>query len=159
MANRIHMTKKPSLDLTRKYDINKYINKYPFKPNGLWYSIDNEWYEWCAGEMPDWIKGWSYSLEIDTANVLIISTTFQLNKFLEKYQEKTTQYIYSIDWYKVSRDYTGIEIQRYHHLKYMCDRNIDGFSKLVWLYGWDVSGGCIWDMSVIEKVKRYATHS
>ena len=152
---RTHMSSANSLDLTTKYYP---ARSSPLKPTGLWYSINNEWLEWCSGNMPDWVKGWSYLLEMDMSDILILSTTKDLKEFNDAYMKKLSQYCYSIDWWKVSRDYPGIEIQKYHHLKWMSDKNLNDFSQLLWLYGWDVSGGCVWDLSLVKAAKRKRTN-
>ena len=40
-----------------------YTDTKHFKPSGLWYSIDNEWVEWCKDNMDHWIK--PFNIEID----------------------------------------------------------------------------------------------
>jgi hypothetical protein len=56
----------------------------------------------------------------------------------------------SLNWKKVSLYYSGIEIRNYHQLKYQ-SYPLD--YKRLWMYGWDVNGGCIWDLSVINSVR------
>ena len=146
------MTKESSLDLTKKY----YQAKPRIKPTGLWYSINNEWFKWCRGEMFEWIKGWSYSLEVDTSDILIITNNNELKNFCDKYTLNLGKYLYYIDWLRVTQKYKGIELQNYHTLKWDC-WTVKEFNTLIWVYGWDVSGGCVWDLSIIENYKRYST--
>ena len=150
------MSAQDSLDLTQKYYQG---GGHAYKPAGLYYSINHEWREWCESEMPEWVKPWNFYLYMHTDDILTISTTHQLEEFHHRYLKKMHRYAYEVDWHKVSQNYSGIEIQRYHHLKYMTDRDMNDFAKHTWLYGWDVSGGCIWDLDIIKKVRRYAANS
>ena len=148
------MSAQDSLDLSQQY----HQGMYDFKPNGLYYSIGHAWREWCESEMPDWVKPWNFYLYMNNSKILLITNTHQLQEFCNRYLKKTHKYSYLIDWWKVSQDYSGIEFQRYQHLKYMSNRG-DTFYKYLWLYGWDVSGGCVWDLNVIKNVRRYAANS
>ena len=148
------MTNENSLDLTQKYD----QGKLDFKPTGLYYSIGHAWREWCESEMPEWVKPWNFYLYMNNSKILLITNTHQLREFCDKYMKKFFKYTYLIDWHEVSKSYSGIEFQRYNNLKYMSNRG-DDYAKYLWLYGWDVSGGCIWDLDVIKNVRRYAANS
>lgn len=147
MHTRSHTTKKKSLSL--KIGYRQHIEA--FKPNGLWYSLDDEWTEWCWGNMPAWVKKHSHYLDIDQSKMLVIETLVDLQKFEDRFSVNLTisKYI-SLNWEKVSLYYSGIEIRNYHQLKYQI------FSldyKRLWMYGWDVNGGCVWDLSAINSVR------
>ncbi len=147
MHTRSHMTKKKSLSLKRGY-------RQPteaFKPSGLWYSIDDEWAEWCYGNMPEWVKKNSHYLDIDQSKILVIETLEDLQKFEERFSVNLliTKFT-SINWKKVSLYYSGIEIRNYHQLKY---QSSSSYYKRLWMYGWDVNGGCIWDLKCIKSFK------
>jgi hypothetical protein len=150
------MTSENGLDLTKRY----HRESTPLKPNGLWYSINDEWKDWCKSEMPEWIKGWTYHLKVDTSNMLILSTVYQLKEFVDQYSKKLDKYLFIINWWRVSQDYSGIEIRRYNHLRYMRDQfegSLKDFNKYTWLHAWDVSGGCIWDLNAVKSCRRYKT--
>jgi len=147
MYTRCHMTRKKSLSLKRGY-------RQPveaFKPKGLWYSLDDEWTDWCYGNMPEWVKKHSHYFEVDQSKILVIETLEDLKKFEERFSVNLliTKFI-SLNWKKVSLYYSGIEIRNYHQLKYQ-SYPLD--YKRLWMYGWDVNGGCIWDLSVINSVR------
>jgi hypothetical protein len=122
-----------------------------FKPIGLWYAIDGAWIEWCKNEMPHWIKKHEITLEIDMSRVLIIKTVKDLNEFIKKYTIFISENINGIYWRRVATDYDGIEIQNYRKLKWSEDC-IKLFCP-IWFSGWDVSGGCIWNLLAIKSYK------
>jgi hypothetical protein len=54
---------------------------------------------------------------------------------------------YTIDWFKVVRNFPGIIIAPYLWER----RNSNGFNwDSCWYYGWDCASGCIWDLRCIE---------
>jgi len=135
-----------------------YQGKMKFKPSGIWYGIDDSWLEWCYTVMPEWIKKNLFILEVDLSDILIISTPEELNAFCKKY-EKVDQFNFNsifgmIDWWKLSREYKGIELQNYHALKYG-DPSNNIFRT--WLHGWDVNGGCIWNTTALVNIKKTQT--
>jgi hypothetical protein len=148
---RLHNSNIELIDLNRKYAQKGLI----FKPKGVWYSIDNEWLDWCINEMPHWIKQNIFDLEIDINQILNLKTKKDVLLFNKKY--KTTpfneKYISYIDWELVSNEYKGIEIQNYHQIKWGITDKI----WPTWFYGWDISGGCLWDLSVIKGIKKMKT--
>ena len=147
------MTNADQLDLNKSYYGNKQRNLS--KPNGLWYSWNNEWLDWCTSEMPDWKKPWLFYLYPILDDVLIISNTSELIQFQKDYAYKNYDVsAFMIKWKLVAKDYKGIEIRNYHSLKWN-DYTQSRFMEYIWLAGWDVSGGCIWDLSIIKKVRRY----
>lgn len=109
-----------------------------FKPHGLWYSIDDEWTEWCTGNMPEWVRPHIIEIEVDLSNVLIIETPEQLVAFYEEYKIE----IYSgfglgsIDWKKITERYSGIEIINYHSMKW--DNPLPTLHSS-WFYAWDIN--------------------
>lgn len=133
------------LDLSKRYTQNEHVM---CKPAGLWYSINGEWVEWCTDNMDHWIRKYNITLEIDMSRVLVIKTIPELNAFEKKYSKSLYEDIEVIDWRRVTEDYTGIEIQNYHKLKWS-ERGLMRFHD-TWFLGWDVSGGCIWDLSIVK---------
>lgn len=151
MYTRSHTSKKKSLSL--KIGYRQPIEE--FKPNGLWYSLADEWTEWCWGNMPEWVKKHSHYLDIDQSKMLVIETLEDLQKFEDRFSVNLTisKYI-SLNWEKVSLSYSGIEIRNYHQLKNQSSQ-LD--YKRLWMYGWDVNGGCVWDLSCIKKIRTVET--
>lgn len=140
---RIINTHSKEIDLTRTY-----AQGHDIKPKGLWYGIDNEWLDWCEGNMEEWIKNEIIELDVDLSKMLILETPDQLKAFSDKYSYEIIPHstIKYIDWAKIAQDYSGIEIRNYYDLKYY-----DQFMRWeVWFMAWDVSSGCIWDLSIIK---------
>lgn len=111
----------------------------------------------------------TYKLSIDYDRVLRIRTYKEISSFYENYKFPISkikgkvrakdcfedlkrlnfnQGLYSklykdvIDWYRVGKDYDGIDI-------IYNDKANDDF---YWYDGWDVSGGCIWHRRAIKKL-------
>jgi hypothetical protein len=154
MVSKIHSTEEKEIDLNRKY----YKSGHPNgKPHGLWYDINGEWKHWCEDEEFEGIYKNNFELEIDTTQILIIENYSELLSFHNKYSVPgkhsygifTARYN-SIDWQAVRSRYKGIEIRNFNRIKYT-ESNGD---YPMWFYGWDVSSGCIWDLSCITKVKK-----
>ena len=146
MTRRTHNTIVSELDLTRKY-ARQGAAKFPLKPVGLWYGIDDEWLEWCKGNMEDWVRPNDFEIEIRESRICLLDTYAKITAFSHGY--RTKQYgITQIDWEGVTKNYSGIEINPYdcYDLRFHLD--------FMWYYGWDCASGCIWDLSVIEEVKK-----
>lgn len=145
---RLHNTNFKEIRLNKTYS----QTETDFKPKGLWYAIDDEWLQWCSDNMVHWIKKYLFELDIDISQLLIISTQKELNIFNEKYKLNLYERIGSINWDSVKKDYKGIEIINYNNLKYSHYNDNTFYS---YFYGWDVSGGCIWDLSIINNTTKY----
>ena len=62
-----------------------------------------------------------------------------------------------VNWIKVSKDFAGIEIPKHFPKALMFDIphpkiGIELY-HVYWYYGWDVPSGCVWNVSVIKKIK------
>lgn len=145
MIRRINTDSK-LIQIDREYQQDKFWHK----PEGLWYALNNEWIEWCNGNQPEWIKSNNIDIEVDLSKILVIETIDQLKYFSDKFSNEIAFKIKHIDWKKVSDQYSGIEIQNYHEMKWNKRFN---FFTATWFYGWDVSSGCIWDLSIIKSQK------
>jgi GNAT superfamily N-acetyltransferase len=128
------------------------------KPDGLWYSFGSEWADWVAREMPKWGNDYDYLHKIDVTNrVLRLDTIEKCLEFTEKFGELNRIGDYLINWYNVSKVYSGIEVTeprkfwatQFHNT----DKNTNDYRKLWWLYGWDVGSGCIWREDGIESIE------
>jgi hypothetical protein len=149
--DRIIMAKKDILPL--KFPVEQDKNTSTMgKPSGLWYAVGTEWIEWIESEMPHWLGKVFYKIEISN-KVLRIDTMPKFEMLMKNYGEanKTTGFKYSpkhnlyINWEKVAKDYSGVEIAPYQwHYRH----------EYMWYYGWDVASGCIWDKSGISSIKR-----
>ena len=129
-----------------------YKQEIDYKPNGIWYGIDWAWEDWCKSEMPEWKHKRHFELKLDLKRILIINTESKLKKFYKTFGESpdwaknlSSSYIVFINWKKVAKKYSGIEITPYPYkfrFKYM------------WLYTWDVASGCVWNLNAIKSVKQ-----
>lgn len=119
------------------------------KPQGFWVSVDgeNDWQEWCASEMSEWITPATKRYRIalaDNANILSLPQDMGIGQFEAMFcVEKTVDRFkeQAIDWQKVAKQYDGIIIAPYqweHRL------------SSDWYYPWDCASGCIWNPRAIE---------
>jgi hypothetical protein len=162
---RIHLTTKPISSFDE-------ITSYPFgtrgKPSGLWYGFGDSWIEFKkksispkSNRLKDAVGDeiYIYKLYLDTSNILTLNTIEDYINFTEEYgmdekemKSKGLSYPYNIDWNMVKDDYRGVEFPTYSEniktLNYL-DYGLD----LYWIWGIEVDSGCVWDSSVIKKVK------
>jgi len=142
-----HLTAKPISILENSEQ--KYSPE--FKPQGIWYQVDNSWRDWCSSEMPHWLADYKHEFlfDIDYTNIYVISNEQELREFTTNYQKKIqSDYPYkAIDWRTLAKEYKGIEIPNY---LYSCRME----REFLWYYGWDVASGCIWDVSAIKNYKQ-----
>ena len=117
------------------------------KPKGLWYGFGDSWIRWVRNEMPEWEKPHLNTVTIDQTNVLKIDIG-NIHSFQKTYRFHDN-IDWRIDWDKVSKYYKGVEIPNYDSL-----RGLRYDSDFLWLYGWDVSSGCIWDTSAVITVDK-----
>ena len=146
---RIHNTTNANLVVKDKYSYPRPLSV--FKPEGIWYGIDLSWVEWCQENMPSWVHKYFYELTIDLSNIIVISNLEELNRFSKRFVLKDSPAFlkdFSIDWKAVSNDFYGIEIN-----PYLWEARLE--RPYLWYYGWDVSGGCIWNTKAIIDVKKY----
>lgn len=163
---RIVNTNSTELNLKREYILSD-ITWEGIKPTGLWYSLGNEWIDWCEGNMCGWVKPKIIEIEIDLSKMLIIETIDDVENCIKKYSKElySGSHLFNIDWEEMSCHYTGIEIRNYHSLKWgrmnffsrkKFTHKIDFKIDDLWLSAWDVSSGCIWDLSIIKSHKLYS---
>jgi hypothetical protein len=148
MLDLIHLSNNKTLNLTEEYG-RSYLQ---LKPNGIWYSIDDQWKDWLsANDCP--IPKYQHDLHIDIDELLIIDKLSDLNKIPLK---KNFDLSDRCDWEKLKQTYKGLYIPEYFQLKNDLFFNEEfKFNCLgVFLIIVDVSGGCIWDLSAI---KSYST--
>ena len=142
-------TNTKTLDLLKVYKQNSNIT---FKPMGIWYGIDDEWLRWMKGNMNHWVRPYNIEIDVEESKMLIISTIPQLDAFIKKYHKRGSEFEFmgEINWKRVAKDYSGIEIQNYYELKW---GDYPYRMGAMWFHGWDVSSGCIWDLSIIKNQK------
>ena len=132
------------------------------KPNGLWYSCYNSWYNWVVVEGIPWLHKYIHKINInnnvltdiknkDKDKLLVISNIKDFDIFNKKYGYSAS---YNkkfwknkgggndlIKWDKVAKDYGGIEI-----CPYLTDKRY-----YLWYNTFDVASGCIWNTKSIIK--------
>jgi len=124
------------------------IDRIEGKPKGLWYSIGNSWAEYIYSEIPDKIDFYNYLYEIKVTNkIKIINTIEEAIEFSKKYGDSNGYTTEGVDWGEVAKDYSGIEIKDPYNFSRI------EYNQLLWMYGWDIPSGCIWDKSGIESIE------
>lgn len=131
---------------------NKYYLRPFMKPEGLWFSPEDDTQEydesWRAysSELPRITLIYKYHVKLSpTANLLRISDVSGMYKFGKKYQYTEGLSVYrklGICWQDVAVDYQGILIVPYQY-------SLRLHSDFDWYYPWDCASGCIWDLSAI----------
>jgi len=131
------------------YNVQQYTAHSVKKPDGLWYSCGDSWVSWIQGEMPGALKSANYLYEIKLgSDVLKISADEDFDNFQHEYSIPPSYGVdVSIDWLRVSKSYSGIEI---------CPLNREKRDEMFWYYGWDVASGCIWNSSGISRITLLA---
>jgi len=136
---------------------NRQYNQVWYRPNGIWFSVDNSWIDWCIenqhGNSKDVDQ--AYQLTFDDTNILKISDLEDLKLTHMHYNSSK-----GFDWTKIYEDYDGFVI--YNHLD-ICKKNeesiweneyikspVDTNIKYSWFYGLDCNCGCIWNINAIK---------
>jgi len=118
------------------------------KPQGLWYSVGNAWVDWCVGETFDGLGRWQYELEVDFSKMLVLSTIKAIRDFTKEYGVKERYEAgfksgpFKLDWPKIKKLYSGVEINPYQW-KLRHDK------RFRWYYSWDVASDCIWKSNAL----------
>lgn len=144
-----HMTKKKFKQFK---DIPAEQQQIGAKPKGFWYDCDGEWARWVAEAMPYRIGKHNYKVQVDTSKMIVIRNYREFVAFENKYKTTVLDQVPGfadendlwINWPKVARDYSGIEIAPF--ISKADDRN--------WYYVWDVASGCIWEKSALKNVEK-----
>lgn len=136
------------LDFSVKYQ--QVGHETSFKPSGLWYSLDNEWEEWCESNMPEWVKPYHHILYLDESRLCVIDSLNSLSEFEGEFLIKENSHFefWVVDWGKVTKKFSGIEIRNYYTMK--ASSSFSEYRKRMWFFGPDVNGGCIWDLSCVK---------
>lgn len=133
-------------------------NRRPFKPSGLWISVEgpHDWRQWCESEgfNPDRYR---YQTVIELTGrgrrpVLTVRPDGLMRFTMGNRNHNSplnniglppsqggvpaVSDIYAIDWQIVARRYSGIIIAPY---------SFEHRWTLMWYYTWDCASGCLWD--------------
>lgn len=131
------------------------------KPNGLWYSLGNEWIEFVIGESyypfhPGTENEYKYiyEIELNEEDIRKISDIKALERFSIANQAPPRKKISDpegIDWNHVAESYYGIEIS-----PYIIEARFSENKFLGWYYTWDIASGCIWHKRGLKNIKLIA---
>ena len=108
------------------------------KPIGLYYSIGNEWRDWCKSEEPTWVHKYNFELIINPEKILILDSYEEIKGFNQLYCKG-----FDVDWERVCKQYYGIELNPYLY---------ESKFEFMWYSMWDVASGCIWNKKAIKKI-------
>lgn len=136
------------------------------EPRGFWYQIND-----CAKNRHTSDYKYIYKVDIDLSNIFVIKNYQDYLKFNKKYSMlKTYKYSESvkesnvsnsdplvekrlhINWEKVSKKYSGIEVKNYKKIVEQLDRVLRETNVESWLEYFDFSSGCIWDLKAVKSV-------
>lgn len=165
-----HFSHKIVTDVRGSRQVAKHYLGFGPKPKGFWISdeSDHGWYKWSTGEN---FRRFSLRFEheivlSDKAKILYLRSAKDIDDFADKYQSthpmsansivRNAQrrmedrrvfggdYVYDIDWKRVSQKYHGIIIT-----PYIWEQRL---GRHMWYYGWDCASGCIWNARAIESI-------
>jgi len=141
------------------------------KPKGLWVSVGDDW---LVDQYERWRKNlgglgsahyplrFKHANEItiaDSSNIMVITDESEFRAFSDEFSEPRPEFgpqARIIKWCDVRRDYQGVIIAP--HLDSMAFR-VDAqgsqwtIPQSIWYYTWVVASGCLWDVSVVEKIQ------
>lgn len=91
-----------------------------------------------------------YKLYLDMSKIIILDTEDSYKDFTKKYSTNNN-YPDNINWDLVSKEYKGIEFPNYEQIG--ANSLYSESIEYKWTYTIDVNSGCIWDGSVIKKIR------
>lgn len=143
-----------------------------FKPRGLWYSRDDEWFRWSEEEMfyePEELeKLYLYSIKfvdnafIDSRNIcylcleernlsthkiLVVSSMREYREFYYHFKSEDGL----IDWRQVQKYFSGFQVD-FNPKKYKLQEKDEDLKFTLAVY--DVRSGSIWNPHVISKIEN-----
>jgi len=135
------------------------------KPGGLWYGFGDEWIYFAKHGFDDDSnlsfkkKKYGYKIYPNMEKIIVLRTKDNVDNFVNRYLSEVPDMYnqYNIDWVRVSRDYSGIEIPTYEELgmRLWYDQGgREAYARYWWLYPWDVSSGCIWKSDGVLRIRE-----
>jgi len=144
-----------------------------FKPNGLWYSTNNNWNKYAIDNMYNQLHTYFYKLKIihttinklDKNKILLIKTKKDYTNFIIEYGNelkiKNSQDVcfIIINWRRVAQNFGGIELKNLENLKKSHTFLLNHFNsnskikknKIISpLNLFDIDSGCIWNIQTIK---------
>jgi hypothetical protein len=139
----------------RKVKFNYKQSALEMKPSGFWYGIGDSWYQWCKSESPKWVGKHNYEVLINESKLLIIGRDMTMENLVEKYgvlsdfdkkaPTSLQDHLIKIDWPRIAKEYSGIEIPQY---------SWEFRRRWIWYYTWDVACGVIWSAEAFHGLRR-----
>lgn len=129
----------------------------------MWYGFGDDWLNHIVRAGFDRDYSTIFKIKISDS-VLILNGRDDIFEFSEKYGiikdwlesgSGGRDTIRWIQWEKVAKKYSGIEIKNPDIFKYK-EIKIGYRDRVLldWLNGWDISSGCIWNQKGIESIER-----
>ena len=146
--SRIIMTKDDEIKFYRPSE----PQEIDYKPKGLWYGLGAEWvkevnaaYEYNLDddderELPVHERNF-FEIKLNESKMRVIRTYDEIIAFTEEFKPQLQTYDFfkenMIDWDRVSKQYSGIEI-----IPYIIEARMKRQTN--WYYTWDIASGCVW---------------
>ncbi len=135
----------------------KYIqNEDSAKPEGLWFSKNTEWIDWCESEELFLSKDSAIvnELSIDFTNILVIDSIEKLKWLSSKFcLDNIIFHGINIDWCKVASQYDGVYFDNYYSIQEQL-RAENLFHEYLWYFTVDINSGCIFTTDKIIKINQ-----
>ena len=145
----------------------KYKQIIDLKPRCYWYSLGKEWYNfWFEGNEMEKVKN-QVVCEIkvkrnmfttlekkEKGKILVIDSFEDVKKLYKKYSKLVKLEVSKhrlIDFNEVAKIYGGIEFRNYGKIRKRIIEDYRYYSSYLTI---DVSSGCIWNLSLIDVVKK-----
>lgn len=167
---RTHNSQKPITELWKACYLHSQFHLNLHKPNGFWYGVDGDWQRWCQDNMPEWVGGFTYEVDVTGLKILRLTNMDEIIEFHNRYAKPikgmeelvdqiqmpcwteedqlnlkkfTMSTFHYPDWKKVSKEYDGIEIDPYQNSLRL---------HLTWYYTWDCASGCVWNTQDLKLI-------
>ena len=157
---RIHLSSK---EITEVYDTDNSSRTNDEKPLGLWYGFSEAWVKFSKQEFgSDNIHHFSnikfaYDVKVINTNIIVLKDIHDVSNFTKSFASKGGTSYTRIDWSKVSKEYSGIEIPTYKEEgMYWYSNKSPNYN---WLSAWDVASGCIWNKEAVRKLRPMSMDS
>jgi len=165
------------VSLTRIEHLNlnyPYEQKTRRKPRGIWFSHGTEWFDFLVGiKDDDWgeerlsIYKRVLLFEFHKQDFLVLNTIEDVSDFVREFMVDPFEWdkadkdgcseqdfaarVGITDWSRVAAQHKGIVVA---NPKLLHSSDTGDYISPFW--GWDVTGGCVWDLSAIKEYEQIA---
>jgi len=126
------------------------------KPKGLYYSLGDHWANFVENEFTTIANkyNFAYTIKVNKEKLVTLSNPKEIYSFHKKYAQagvlakeissgdRKTDF-WDINWNKVAKDFSGIELQPY----------LNQCRHLLWYSTWDVPSGCLWNSKALKEIQ------